>query len=248
MTDRRELLEKIQRLKLVLVHRATGGGDTVEYAHLRHELFKEPRIRDKLPGFLKYCTNSGEFWAHIKEKFPSYQERRTYIRDEFRPVIEVLESQSNAPADPAVSAALQKIDSEHVHEAWRKALERRDADPEGAITSARTLIEAVCKHILDDAGSPYQDDWKLPQLYSEVAKQLTLSPGQHSEDIFKQILSGCHSVINGMAGLRNRLSDAHGKGRAGVKPAPRHAELAVNLAGSMATFLVATWDSRRETD
>jgi hypothetical protein len=26
-----------------------------------------------------------------------------------------------------------------------------------------------------------------------------------------------------------------------VKPKPRHAELAVNLAGTMASFLVATW-------
>jgi hypothetical protein len=73
-----------------------------------------------------------------------------------------------------------------------------------------------------------------------------LSPAQHSEEIFKQILGGCHSVINGMAGLRNRFSDAHGKGKGGVKTAPRHAELAVNLAGSMATFLIATWEARSE--
>jgi len=31
-----------------------------------------------------------------------------------------------------------------------------------------------------------------------------------------------------------RLGDSHGKGRSPVKPAPRHAELAVNLAGAMA--------------
>ncbi|MEE5131143.1 abortive infection family protein [Pseudomonas alliivorans] len=35
-------------------------------------------------------------------------------------------------------------------------------------------------------------------------------------------------------------SDSHGKGKAGVKAAPRHAELAVNLSGSMALFLLAT--------
>jgi hypothetical protein len=52
-------------------------------------------------------------------------------------------------------------------------------------------------------------------------------------------------VVEGLGALRNRLSDAHGKGTAGVKPAPRHAELAVNLAGTMATFLVATWEARR---
>jgi hypothetical protein len=77
---------------------------------------------------------------------------------------------------------------------------------------------------------------------------LKLSPAQHSEDIFKQILGGCHSVINGMAGLRNRFSDAHGKGKTGVKPAPRHAELAVNLAGSMAIFLIAAWEARSEAE
>jgi hypothetical protein len=32
-----------------------------------------------------------------------------------------------------------------------------------------------------------------------------------------------------------------------VKPAPRHAELVVNLAGSMATFLVSTWHSHKES-
>ena len=31
----------------------------------------------------------------------------------------------------------------------------------------------------------------------------------------------------------------------GAKPEPRHAELAVNLAGSMASFLIATWEATR---
>jgi hypothetical protein len=210
-------------------------------------LLNEPSIKVKLPSFLRICSNLSEFWGHIKPKFGSYQERRDYLRDEFLPVITLLENTPGTPSDPTVTAALNKVDSEHVREAWHKALERRETDPDGAITSARSLIEAVCKHILDETGTSYQDDWQLPQLYSEVAKQLKLSPAQHSEDIFKQILGGCHSVINGMAGMRNRFSDAHGKGKAGVKAAPRHAELAVNLAGSMATFLVATWEARGGT-
>ncbi|MCF1248765.1 MULTISPECIES: abortive infection family protein [Pseudomonas] len=43
---------------------------------------------------------------------------------------------------------------------------------------------------------------------------------------------------------RTEQPDAHGKGKSGAKAAPRHAELAVNLAGSMAMFLLATWESR----
>ena len=48
--------------------------------------------------------------------------------------------------------------------------------------------------------------------------------------------------------MRNKLGDAHGKGKKAVKPAARHAALAVNLAGAMAMFLVETWSSRREAN
>lgn len=66
-----------------------------------------------------------------------------------------------------------------------------------------------------------------------------------TETELERILGGCQTVVDGTAALRNRLSDAHGEDKAGVRPAPRHAELAVNLAGAMASFLVATWEARR---
>ena len=43
----------------------------------------------------------------------------------------------------------------------------------------------------------------------------------------------------------NRLGDAHGQGKRPVKPLPRHAELAVNMAGSMASFLLVTFEAKR---
>jgi len=139
---------------------------------------------------------------------------------------------------------LNKVDSPHVAAAWQKALDRRLTDPTGAITSARSLIETVCKHILDEEGVKYSDKDELPKIYASTAKSLNLAPSQHSEDVFKKILGGCHSVVEGLGALRNRHGDSHGTGKKGVKPAPRHAELAVNLAGTMATFLLATWESQ----
>jgi hypothetical protein len=49
---------------------------------------------------------------------------------------------------------------------------------------------------------------------------------------------------NGLAAFRNALGDAHGKKPAQAAPAPRHADLAVNLAGSMAAFLLQTYENR----
>jgi hypothetical protein len=71
-----------------------------------------------------------------------------------------------------------------------------------------------------------------------------LAPDQHTEEIFKTILGSCQQIVNGLGTLRNRLSDSHGRGRKPVRPQARHAELAVNLAGAVAAFLVSTWQAR----
>ena len=73
-----------------------------------------------------------------------------------------------------------------------------------------------------------------------TAKTLNLAPDQHSEEAIKSILGGAMSVANGIGTLRNKLSDSHGRGGKAVKPSPRHASLAVNMAGALATFLVET--------
>jgi hypothetical protein len=137
-----------------------------------------------------------------------------------------------------------KLDTPYISAAWRRALERRREDPEGAITAARTLLESVCKHILGELGVAFGDNADLPKLYGLTSKELNLAPSQTTEEAFKKILGGAHSVVDGIANLRNRLGDAHGQGKNPVKPLPRHAELAVNMAGSMASFLLATFESK----
>ena len=143
------------------------------------------------------------------------------------------------------SPALGKLDTQYISESWEKVRERRIEDPEGAITAAKTLLESVCKHILDELGVEYGDSADLPKLYGLTSKELNLAPSQHTEDAFKKILGGAHSVIDGLANLRNRLGDAHGQGKRPVKPLPRHAELAVNMAGSVASFLLATFEAKK---
>lgn len=241
-----ELMNKIESLKIMLVSHATGGsGDSMEYKSLRHELTAIPRISKLLPRFVHVCRDLSEFWSFIKPKFGTYAERREYLRSEFDPLLTMLETESRTPSDASITAAVKSVSSAYIQETWHKALERRATDPEGAITAARTLLESVCKHVLDASSTTYDDSADLPKLYSLTAKKINLSPSQHTEQLFKQILGGCQTVVEGVGALRNRHSDAHGKGVAGTKPAPRHAELAVNLSGTMATFLLQTWEARK---
>ena len=157
-----------------------------------------------------------------------------------------LSQSASSPSDATASAVLSRVDAEHVRDAWQKALDRRAADPEGAITVARSLLETVCKFILDEEHVTYSDTTDLPGLYQLTANKLRLAPSQHTEQLFKRVLGSCQTVVEGLGALRNKLSDSHGKSKHAVKPAARHAELAVNLAGTMATFLVATWEARKE--
>jgi hypothetical protein len=53
--------------------------------------------------------------------------------------------------------------------------------------------------------------------------------------------------VEGLGAFRSRVGDAHGKGKLHAKPAARHATLAVNLAGSLASFLIETWEAKTST-
>jgi hypothetical protein len=94
---------------------------------------------------------------------------------------------------------------------------------------------------LEEVGGSYGDRDDLPKLYNEAAKHLNLAPSQHSEEVLRAILGNCQSVVNNLGTLRNKIGDAHGQGRRPIRPGVRHAALAVNLAGAVATFLVETF-------
>ncbi len=239
-----DLLILVETLQNLLISRATGGEEKAsEYTTLRQVIVTNASLETVTPNFLKTCRTLDQFWQFIKYEYETYAERRQFIWKEFQPLLQQLE-QPNIGSEHVVTQVIERVDAAHVQAAWMKALDRRIVDPEGAITSARTLIESVCKHILDEAAISYDDATDLPKLYKQTAEILNLAPSQHTEPIFKQILGGCTAVIEGLGSLRNRLSDAHGKGRIGSKPLPRHAELAVNLSGALASYLLATWEAK----
>ena len=151
---------------------------------------------------------------------------------------------SVGPLDELVATGAEVLDSASVSAAWSKAASRRTTDSEGAITAARTLLESTCKTILDDRSVLYSDKDDLPALYKAVQGALNLAPSDHTEQQFKAILGACTTVVKELGSLRNRISDSHGPGRKTYRPAARHASLAVNLAGSMALFLMETHEAR----
>jgi Abortive infection C-terminus len=244
------LAERAAMLEDLLTERATGGVNANKhvYEHLRREFMANASTKDLLPDFVRTSRTLDAFWPWIKNKAGSYADRRRLISEAFGPLADHLEGRDCAPGDNIVSTSLKSFDADAVHAVWLKALDRRTADPEGAITIARTLLETVCKRILDlTPEMKYSDREDLPKLYGMVAKALNLAPDQHSEEPIRAILGGAMTLVNGIGTLRNRLSDSHGRGGKTVRASPRHASLAVNLAGGVATFLVETFLARKNS-
>ncbi len=241
--------ERAQCLQNILISVATGSpGNNGDYQTLRRIFVGNPETKALLPEFVRTNRDLSQFWQYIKFKYEHYAERRNFIYSGFLPLLDYIEGKTTVPSDDSISEGLKQFDADGVHSAWSRALERRKSDPEGAITAARTLLETVCKHILDERGIEYnQKKIDLHELYKLTANELNLSPSQHTQDIFKQILGGCSAVVNGLGTLRNRLGDAHGQGVRQVRPSSRHAELAVNLSGSVALFFVTTFQEQKRS-
>lgn len=239
-------IEKLAMMEGILIECATGGSSaTHDYEMLRREFMSDPRIRDRIPAFVRTYRNLAAFWPYIKNQAPTYAERRQIISGAFTPVMDFFEGSERAPLDEGTTETLRSFDSDGVHEIWTKALDRRSSDPEGAITISRTLLETVLKRIAAELSLNMADKDDLPKLYTTVSKALNLAPTQHSEEAIKKILGGATTVVNGLGTLRNRLSDSHGRGdKIPVRPSARHATLAVNAAGTIATFLVETYTER----
>ncbi|MGA7563784.1 MAG: toll/interleukin-1 receptor domain-containing protein [Desulfobaccales bacterium] len=91
-----ELFEKVESLQNLLISRATGGEAYDEqYKNLRNILLKNPLLGENLPRFVKTCFDLNQFWSFIKNKFGSYRERREYLWNEFKPVLELIENMAN---------------------------------------------------------------------------------------------------------------------------------------------------------
>jgi hypothetical protein len=241
----RAVYEDVLSLQNYLVGIATGTPrNEGEYRSIRNAVVDNTSLLLRLPEFVRTCHSAGSFWSYITRGRDSYQERREYIWKEFKELLLYLENPNMHPSYEATSTVLRTVDHESVQSSWQKAIERIDSDPEGAITAARTLVESVCIHILEKGGVELDEKWDLSRLYKESASLLHLAPEQHKEEIFKQILGGCSTVVNGLASMRNKLGDAHGKKRNYVKPTSRHATLAVNLGGALATFLITTYEEK----
>lgn len=120
-------------------------------------------------------------------------------------------------------------------------------DYDGAVTNARSLLETICKHILNEASIKYKEGENLPCYYKKVANVLKMEPSLYKgTEAFQEVLSGFISVVNGIASIRNKFSDSHGANPLEkYRIDKRHATLVVNAARTIAEYLITVLEQKK---
>ena len=158
--------------------------------------------------------------------------------------------QTGAIATQSFDEAISALDYDSVRQELERALTQAESDAADALTAACSIVESVCKCILDDMGQPYPARQDIKGLVTEVAKHLNLSPSRDdlppdcAADI-KQILGGLASVTGGIGALRTHAGDAHGRGRTRANVDGRIARLAIHAASTVSLFFIETWNRHK---
>lgn len=246
-----ELLEVTEELYLLLIRKATGqhpdgdgrfgakSADDARYPQLRVALKGDDSTKDLIPEFLNTCRSLDDFWQYIKKLIATYQGRKDFLREKFAPLFDFLEEGkvgNTAPITPITKLAdeaLREFEFDSVTRVWEKTLGRfqNDGDYDGAITTARSTVESVCKHVLSERGESYATGAPLPQLFMQTVKLLGFT-----DDV--DTLEGLKQISIGFAKLRNANGDSHGMAPGASLPSQLLAEFVIHQAATLCWLLL----------
>jgi len=242
---------------LVRLFNEFGGNDVYGRGFPSMGQFAESHLR-RLNGTNHFCTLIKEIfdprdfldagmelqpaidYLNLRFKYDGYEIFKdgdfVKVHDLERGVVEIANSFSKSNED-----GLHFID-EQILKSEQKI---QCGDYDGAISNARSLLEAVLVEIerkCADSTTEYNGD--LLRLFRRVQKHLNLNPAREDIDsALKQVLSGLVSVVSGLAGLRNKMSDAHVRS---YKPSKHHAMLVANASKTVVNFLYGTYDYQKK--
>jgi hypothetical protein len=119
----------------------------------------------------------------------------------------------------------------------------RDGEFERSITHSIACLESTCRIIHEESGEELPKRKGLTDLWKSTRNVLDLD-GLAAGDTLAPLLNSLHGAVIQIGGMRNALSDAHGRGQLSPHVSEAMAELALNSVATMATFAIRHYKSR----
>lgn len=147
-----------------------------------------------------------------------------------------------------VISSFKKIPS--LYQAYEKHLnsiiENLDKNPALSMEVCKTLLEGICKTILNDKNISIEDD-TFGALVSKAFESINLDNHPNKEQI-KVLLKRCKSISDYIADLRNNHCNfgSHGKDIDFIEPSEDLALLTMNATNTILGFLLHLYIKNRE--
>lgn len=207
------------------------------------EIFSPVRLNEKLISLTE--KDKCDIYDALLLIYPTKDGAPEIVKINYYPDFELEDD-----ADLVDTESLNNIDFEYIQNQIKKCNQKIiEKDFEGSITNSRTLLESICLYIYEKKKGDYDYKGNLVKLYKEVSALLNMNPAEYPDGNLKQILSGAFSIINGVAGLRNDFSDAHGSSPSKkYKIDERHAILTVNLSKVITEYLFLSYEKSEKNN
>ena len=202
------------------------------------EEMEDPDAEKRHSTFASYNTNTADFIDKLNEMFQRYG--MVYMTGG------VLQKIGSTGASKSLKQLIRGRDFQAIDMEFDRALENANTDPREACSAACNILESLFKIMIQDESLAKPAKQDLKNLWKTVAEYLNFDPKKIEDDDLRKILSGMNSVVDGIGALRTHASAAHGSGKQIYKLEPRHARLAIHSAHTLATFVLESWDKRRD--
>ena len=229
-----------------------GGGSRVPTVKDRLTFHNQEKDGfDKLKALIEQVVDPREYFENTEIQQAILEQMNVFLKPdgyELRTINEIYKLyaiSTKGIASETLQKKLDVLDYDSVSDDFRKALSLAESDPPEANKSACSLVESVCKCILDEMQEPYPTKQDIKGLCNAIGKKLNLHPERTDiEKDVKMILSGLSSVAGGIGALRTH-DGAHGRGKNTPRIDSRIARLSIHAASTLALFLIETWHKRQ---
>lgn len=136
--------------------------------------------------------------------------------------------------------AIVLVNRDYIKDISTRAI--RDVENEeydSAITKSRTLLEEVFCYVIEQKGEEPLQKGDIKKLYRQVKDLYNMHADAGMDRRINELLSGLEKIIDSIAEMRNKSSDAHGVGQKRINISEHHARLFVNSAMTMADFILS---------
>ncbi|WP_339996770.1 abortive infection family protein [Priestia aryabhattai] len=251
-----ETLEKAKADIINFLNNYTNYSNFPDLKTIDNENFRKARIIIKrlakeenlqAPSFINVCRTIEEAVDELfSDQEPVYVQVN-FVSHTLNAYIDILEEQGIDVKIVHVECEIpEELTFESILEAVEKCENRiNTGDYSGAVTSAKTLVEGVCKEILHKFPNvSVNNKMDLPALFTKVRQSLNLNPSDPDLDkSLKEVLSGLIKIVNGITEIRNMHGDSH---LPKYKIDRHHALIVVNSAKTVVTFLFNTYEYQLE--